>query len=267
VAYTSQGGDFQGAGSSCDAVECTVGACCFPDGTCQQLTAFACDQAGGDYRGDDVTCAIADCDDGVCCRPDGSCVVTAEPRCAVLGGEFKGIGTTCDDPFICLDLPGACCLPGGECVSAQLEVSCIQLGGVWQGEFTSCSPTLCPQPGACCFPFGMCEMSSEVGGADCAALGGEYQGDGTTCDDDPCSTPLTAGCTADLTGDGRVDVADLVSLLTHWGICDLVNESCPDLDADGIVGSADVLQLLTAWGSCGNGSDAPGARDLEQWRE
>jgi hypothetical protein len=53
-------------------------------------------------------------------------------------------------------------------------------------------------------------------------------------------------CPADITGDGVVDVDDLLALLAAWG-----NTSGPeDIDKDGFVGAADLLELLAAWGPC-----------------
>ena len=59
------------------------------------------------------------------------------------------------------------------------------------------------------------------------------------------SVPL---CPADLSGDGSVDVSDLLSLLAGWGSC---NGDCPaDLTGDGAVDVSDLLLLLAAWGEC-----------------
>ncbi len=52
--------------------------------------------------------------------------------------------------------------------------------------------------------------------------------------------------TGDVTGDGLVNVADLLALLGAWGPCPPV--SCPaDLDGDGDVGILDLLLLLANW--------------------
>ena len=54
-------------------------------------------------------------------------------------------------------------------------------------------------------------------------------------------------CSADLDGDGSVDIDDFLALLAAWGPCD----RCPeDLDGDGEVGITDFLELLAAWGPC-----------------
>ena len=45
----------------------------------------------------------------------------------------------------------------------------------------------------------------------------------------------------------QVDVADLLFLLSEWGVC----ECCPsDIAPDGIVGINDLLVLLSVWGPC-----------------
>jgi len=53
---------------------------------------------------------------------------------------------------------------------------------------------------------------------------------------------------ADLDGNGRVDIADFLALLAAWGPCnDCPN--CPgDLDGDCTVGILDLLELLSRWG-------------------
>lgn len=57
---------------------------------------------------------------------------------------------------------------------------------------------------------------------------------------------LPSQAPADLNGDGAVNVADLLTLLTSWGSCD----GCPaDITGDGLVTIDDLLVLLTSWGS------------------
>jgi hypothetical protein len=55
-----------------------------------------------------------------------------------------------------------------------------------------------------------------------------------------------AGCPADLTGDGVVDVQDMVELIVAWGAC----RCTADLDGDGEVDVPDLVQLILAWGDC-----------------
>jgi hypothetical protein len=62
-------------------------------------------------------------------------------------------------------------------------------------------------------------------------------------EDDGEAVPLP--CPADLTGDGQVDVQDLVALLLSWG-----GPGPGDLNEDGIVDVQDLVALLIAWGNC-----------------
>ncbi|HRP62048.1 MAG TPA: M12 family metallo-peptidase [Phycisphaerales bacterium] len=60
-------------------------------------------------------------------------------------------------------------------------------------------------------------------------------------------TPVAPSCPADLTGDGNIDVSDLLILLGSWGPC----AGCPaDITGDNNVDVSDLLALLGAWGPC-----------------
>jgi hypothetical protein len=60
---------------------------------------------------------------------------------------------------------------------------------------------------------------------------------------------ITASCTGDLDGNGIVDFADLLILLSAWGNCP--DDTCPaDLDESGAVDFSDLLILLNVWGRC-----------------
>jgi uncharacterized membrane protein len=52
-------------------------------------------------------------------------------------------------------------------------------------------------------------------------------------------------CTADISGDGAVDGADLGVLLSNWG-----QSGQGDLDGNGVIDGADLGSLLVAWGPC-----------------
>ncbi|MCZ6835920.1 MAG: right-handed parallel beta-helix repeat-containing protein [Planctomycetota bacterium] len=74
----------------------------------------------------------------------------------------------------------------------------------------------CDQPldplGACCLDAGGCVMTTATS---CAAAGGAYAGDGVECIDAMCPP----ACPADNSGDGMIDVTDLLDLLAAWGAC------------------------------------------------
>ncbi|MCK4342972.1 MAG: hypothetical protein KAY37_14760, partial [Phycisphaerae bacterium] len=81
----------------------------------------------------------------------------------------------------------ACCFPDGSCTE-EIPAECDELGGIAQGENTTCDPNPCPQPGACCETDGACNVMQEV---DCT---GTWMGEGTICEADTC---LGACCQID----------------------------------------------------------------------
>ena len=48
----------------------------------------------------------------------------------------------------------------------------------------------------------------------------------------------------DIDGDGVVGIADLLTIIDHWGEC---SNCISDLDHDGEVGVNDLLQLVSLW--------------------
>ena len=54
-------------------------------------------------------------------------------------------------------------------------------------------------------------------------------------------------CVGDVTGDGVVDVADLLSVIKAWGPC----SGCPaDINGDSVVNVTDILAIVNDWGAC-----------------
>jgi len=65
-------------------------------------------------------------------------------------------GSRCEG---CCTARGACCIgPGGSiCVDGETLLSCLQRGGIYQGDGVACGPLTCPSypvPGACCVRIG-----------------------------------------------------------------------------------------------------------------
>ncbi len=58
---------------------------------------------------------------------------------------------------------------------------------------------------------------------------------------------LTVNGSADLNGDGVVDVVDLLALLGAWGECPPMGDCPEDLDGNGVVDVLDLLALLAQW--------------------
>ena len=160
------------------------GSCCYPDGTCAVTLQDDC--TGGERSGiwtmfgvcDPNTCVQPD---GACCAPDGSCTMTklagcaggtaawtmfgvCDPntcfqpsgRCCLLDGtctvalhaDCAGIWTAlldCPPLNPCVQPTGACCLPAGTCLLGT-QADCALTSGVYQGNFTTCTPNPCPAP-------------------------------------------------------------------------------------------------------------------------
>ena len=73
------------------------GACCHPDGSCNDFVESSCT---GDsvYQGDGTICDVGVCPqppDGACCHPDGTCN-DFEPSSCTGDSVYQGDGTVCD---------------------------------------------------------------------------------------------------------------------------------------------------------------------------
>lgn len=78
-----------------------VGACCYPGGSCAEVTGPDCSAGGGMYQGDYETCDEMECGDlefGACCDLEAwSCTTTSPADCAAAGGSYDGVGSSCLD--------------------------------------------------------------------------------------------------------------------------------------------------------------------------
>ena len=54
-------------------------------------------------------------------------------------------------------------------------------------------------------------------------------------------------CLADVTGDGTVNVSDILAVIAAWGTC----EACAtDINGDNFVDVSDLLTVISLWGDC-----------------
>lgn len=197
------------------------GACCKPDGTCEEMPQWQCDRIDDAvFRGAETTCLPDSCEDAyACCFEDGTCEILWASICVQRGGTSLSpiaicnpnpcpiacclTNGTCEllsraacedrdgtpkdgitycDPFPC---PGACCDPDyGTCRSAGNEQACTSTHGIFL-EGAVCEPNPCPPPilGACCYIDGVCEM---LPAGLCTAARGTYLGADVPCDPYPC---------------------------------------------------------------------------------
>ena len=141
------------------------------------------------------------------------CISTTPSLCKKLTGIYLGNGSNCD-PSACEVPPvGACCLYTG-CIICTVD-QCNSGGGNWFGADSNCAD--CPPPvepevlGACCVN-GTCVRTTSD---DCFAGGGSYAGDEVDCIDADCPS----ACLGDVTGDGEVNVNDLLIVIANWNNC------------------------------------------------
>ncbi|MAT80423.1 MAG: hypothetical protein CMJ29_02810 [Phycisphaerae bacterium] len=221
----------------------SVGACCTSDGSCSDLTEIECEVISGDFQGDGTICSDLQCPEptAACCVPStGECVDASESLCNAFSGTWWS-GQSCAD-IVCFPV-GACCLPDGSCVPDSTPESCVAFSGTFQGDATDCDVVECPEPeGWCCTDTGDC---FELTQATCLAFGGIYGGDGSTCiDPDACDD--SSDCVGDTTGDGVVNVDDVLDVLANYGS----DGSSGDADGDNDVDVDDVLLVINGWGDC-----------------
>lgn len=164
----------------------------------------------------------------------------ADSDCDGVGGsgliEIATSSVTLDNPTICVNLlcdviedfsdeqptiigdiqgcttgMGACC--GGAACWVMDYTSCLEGGGVFNGEETVCEMVECTgiDSGGCCLDI-QCIMAATENA--CIDAGGVFQGNLIACEDVEC-----IGCPADLNGDGSVEVNDIIEVISSWGAC------------------------------------------------
>jgi hypothetical protein len=95
--------------------------------------------------------------------------------------------------------------------------------------------TICA--GGCCASDGTCAIMNF---ADCAAIAGTFRGYNAHC-------PVV--CTpGDINGDARVNVNDLLVVITYWGACPVPCPPCfADLNSSCTVDVDDLLYVIQHW--------------------
>lgn len=252
---------YLGTGTDCVDVDCSMGACCLPNGSCTSATELSCADDGGAYQGPASSCVTALCPapNGACCLADGSCIEDSFDNCNSMTGTFQGIDSLCVDTSCPLPT-GACCLPNGSCESVT-ETSCTVADGRYQGDDVLCESVMCPQPvAACCLGDGSCIDATEM---DCAAASGTLQAAGSDCAMTKCPAPPTGACCAADGSCSETTTADCVG--TYQGddtIC--ANVMCPQ--PTGACEYDDGTCAITTEAECvgtyqGDGSTCPAPAD------
>jgi hypothetical protein len=96
----------------------------------------------------------------------------------------------------------------------------VFVGGAWEGEVI-----IEAMPGQCITQF---------------SFGGQELCVDDLCGEGPCP------CPGDVTGDGLVDVLDLLQVMADWGL----PGGPSDINGDGLVDVLDLLIVLAEWGGC-----------------
>ncbi len=155
----------------------TMQACCFIDGTCQQMEVADCTNAGGTPQGPGSECLSTVCPQvaEACCFNDGTCQDIDPIVCSGQGGVAQGAASTCGTTAC--PQPEACCFNDGTCQDL-LTTDCTTQVGVPGGFFSACATFVCPQLEACCLTDGTCQ---DLLTTLCAGISGVSQGADTTC--------------------------------------------------------------------------------------
>jgi hypothetical protein len=191
---------------SCESCTVPTGACCIPDGSCQNMAALQCLQADSDaaYMGDGSSCGVIECPFN---PPPGAC----EDRCGEIGvpdgaGDFCDcddichlFGTCCHDVCDdCPDLPG--CDPTSICDFATGD--CCQPNPTPGCDSPSCCSLVCACDPFCCEVEWdvFCSLEGPCSAAElCAACGGSACDTTVDCinnENEPCGSALNDGCAA-----------------------------------------------------------------------
>ena len=198
----------------------TIGACCYGDGTCSDLTESDCADSGGLWAGADTSCSddICPCGEGNCnphgggaCCAYGDCSV--EPNLAtclaIPGGFYLGDGTACGDYDCTTEAIGCCICPPGagdcpgpfQCCSTTLDTGCPETCTFNRG-FAGIGPAFCcgdnssGTPCAVCFSYPptaashCCPTYPPLGAEQCCLFGYTCCGQG----DSACCNDLTEVC-------------------------------------------------------------------------
>ncbi len=201
--------------------------------------------------GDGTIDSSEECDDGAFnsnTTPDACRTNCASPSCGDAVVD-PGEGEECDDAngvdgdgcsTVCV-IETACCGIGKGCFNLPASY-CQNLGG------TSQDPgTLCSEPQACCLPTGRCHFVDPVC---CDDLGGIAQGIGSICH-------LYADIAPKPTGDGIVELADVLKMLDGYSDQSLTHTDIWPCTPDGITELGDVLAVLDAYAGNPPCSDDP----------
>ncbi len=149
------------------------------------------------------------------------------------------------DPCNPVSYPNGACCAGASCTTGT-QAACFVVGGSYQGDTSTCSPSPCVT-GACCALAGGCAVTIQTL---CQSANGFYQGDTTTCGQTAC--PVAGVCCTG-TSCAAVFQANCTGTFTAGGSCS------PNLCAASCCTTTGTCSLVAAGGSCAGTLGAPGS--------
>jgi hypothetical protein len=154
-------------------------------------------------------------------------------ECDITGGKLdcnlNGVPDSCEIAGGAPDcnvngIPDACELIGNDCNANLIPDECDLASGLAQ----DCNLNLVPDS---------CDVASGF------STDGNNNGIPDECD--------LLKCAADVTGNGMVNIDDLLALINSWGPCSGCPEDvAPPPGGDGVVNIDDLLYLINSWGAC-----------------
>ncbi len=174
-------------------------ACCFLPSGCLNLNAVNCAAAGGFSQGSGTSCATTTCfPTGACCNPDGTCDdAVLDDDCTASGGTFQGDGVLCSG-VSCPQPPGACCLSNGNCLELSDADCNVIPNSRWAGFGTDCIDADMNMLADDCevTGCGSCQLYTDLEPFYCVIDIGDLLTVLTSYEEvDPCSTPSSVGNT------------------------------------------------------------------------
>ena len=212
-----------------------IGACCIDEG-CRLVSESVCNAEGGDYSGSGSLCADAACDGGLQ-GPDSVVIELESEWESGYQARMTITNSMGDLPMLDWSLTYA---QGPEVTSIWNAVLEEDTGGFlvrnesWNGYLDPGSSVNFSFVASGTWPPSFVDAELNGMHVHIDGAGGDHGG---SHDD----------CPADLDGDARVGVDDLLAVLSAWGS---MNHSI-DVDGDMLVGVEELLHVVGAWGDCG----------------
>lgn len=182
---TDSGGVYGGDTTPCQPDSCTVGACCMPNGACNNtFTLMQCLLSDGIYQGPGEDCAplvvAGACSRGACCDLDGTCFDNTVISACDASSTFIS-GDTCND--VTCEARAACCRLGNPVCEILTRFDCFGLAGSPSENGVPCEEDWCVE-GACCKADESCEILTRQ---KCESNSDTYLGPDTACKVNICS--------------------------------------------------------------------------------